>query len=129
MKHIFLILISSSICFAQNKDLQNIEVSIVSEIPFTYMNDDLLKFKASYEVQQWSMEILKSVLKKIKSEPLSSDPFLVKVIIYNEKKNRFIEVPIEVKEEFVNAFKTENGFKKKYYKFVSSLYEWIIRSI
>ena len=89
----------------------------------------MTRFKVSFEVQQWAVEILKLALKEIKENPINKDSFIINFKIYNEERNRIIKIPIKVEDKFVLAFKTEKGFNEKYYDFMNNTYQWILRSI
>jgi hypothetical protein len=129
MKYFFLLFLSISLSFSQDLTDKKLDLVIVSNIPYKYAKDDLTRFKVSFEVQQWAVEILKLALKEIKENPINKDSFIINFKIYNEERNRIIKIPIKVEDKFVLAFKTEKGFNEKYYDFMNNTYQWIFRSI
>tara|TARA_B100001996_G_C18563867_1_gene555672 strand:+ start:508 stop:894 length:387 start_codon:yes stop_codon:yes gene_type:complete len=128
MKYIIFFL-AINFCFSQENNSREIEIKIVSEIPFTNNRDEIQRFKTAYEVRVWSGEILNLVYEKIKSEPLISDAIVVEFIIYNKNRSRFVEIPILVSDEFIKVFKSEIPDRDMYIRFIKNTYEWILRSM
>ena len=94
MKYFFLLFLSISLSFSQDLTDKKLDLVIVSNIPYKYAKDDLTRFKVSFEVQQWAVEILKLALKEIKENPINKDSFIINFKIYNEERNRIIKIYI-----------------------------------
>ncbi len=128
-KIIFLTLFCCSFSYSQFTFYKPYEVEVVSNLPYEKLETRVEQTRLAFEAQEWSVEVLKYLLYRMRQEPFISGNQKIKLTINDTYGSRKIEVMIPVSEEIIQAFKTEEGFNERYIDFLSDTYEWILDMI
>ena len=99
------------------------------DIAFKSLNNEIDELDLSFESQQWPVEILKYVIKELKANPIISSKITVQFVIENSNKSKIIKIPVPVKKKYIDAFKSENGFRDNYVAFLSDTYGFIMERL
>ena len=112
-----------------NNFIKKHELKVNSDIAFKSLKNQIDELDLSFESQQWPVEILKYVLKELRENPIISSKIIVLFIIEHSNKSKTIKIEVPVKEKYINAFKTEVGFRDNYVEFLSDTYEFIMERL
>ena len=133
IKYFSTLVIIAHFSFAQDiafdKFLKKHELKVKSDIAFKSLNNEIDELDLSFESQQWPVEILKYVIKELKANPIISSKITVQFIIENSNKSKIIKIPVPVKKIYIDAFKSENGFRDNYVAFLSDTYGFIMERL
>ena len=123
----------STIFFTQEVNFSNFikkhELKVNSDIAFKSLKNQIDELDLSFESQQWPVEILKYVLKELRENPIISSKIIVLFIIEHSNKSKTIKIEVPIKEKYINAFKSEVGFRDNYVEFLSDTYEFIMERL
>ena len=133
IKFLFSLLIIGQFSFTQEVDfdnfIKNYELKVTSDIVFKSLNNEIDELNLSFESQQWPVEILKYVLKELRGNPIISSKITVQFVIEHPNKSKLIKIPVPVKEKYIEAFKSEVGFRDNYVEFLSDTYDFIMERL
>ena len=63
------------------------------------------------------------------TNPIISSKITVQFVIENSNKSKIIKIPVPVKKKYIDAFKSENGFRDNYVAFLSDTYGFIMERL
>ena len=133
IKYLFALIMIAQFSFTQEVNFNNFikkhELKVNSDIAFKSLKNQIDELDLSFESQQWPIEILKYVLKELRENPIISSKIIVLFIIEHSNKSKTIKIEVPVKEKYINAFKTEVGFRDNYVEFLSDTYEFIMERL
>ena len=112
-----------------NNFIKKHELKVNSDIAFKSLKNQIDELDLSFESQQWPIEILKYVLKELRENPIISSKIIVLFIIEHSNKSKTIKIEVPIKEKYINAFKSEVGFRDNYVEFLSDTYEFIMERL
>ena len=112
-----------------NNFIKKHELKVNSDIAFKSLKNQIDELDLSFESQQWPVEILKYVLKELRENPIISSKIIVLFIIEHSNKSKTIKIEVPIKEKYIDAFKSEVGFKDNYVEFLSDTYEFIMERL
>ena len=112
-----------------NNFIKKHELKVNSDIAFKSLKNQIDELDLSFESQQWPVEILKYVLKELRENPIISSKIIVLFIIEHSNKSKIIKIEVPIKEKYINAFKSEVGFRDNYVEFLSDTYEFIMERL
>ena len=119
--------------FTQEVDFDNFikkhEVKVKSDIAFKSLKNQSDELDLSFDSQQWPVEILKYVINELRENPIISSKIKVQLIIEHSNKSKVIKIVLPIKEKYINAFKSEVGFRDNYVEFLSDTYEFIMERL
>ena len=133
IKYLFALSMVAQFSFTQEVNFNNFikkhELKVNSDIAFKSLKNQIDELDLSFESQQWPVEILKYVLKELRENPLISSKIIVLFIIEHSNKSKTIKIEVPIKEKYIDAFKSEVGFKDNYVEFLSDTYEFIMERL
>ena len=133
IKYLFALSMVAQFSFTQEVNFNNFikkhELKVNSDIAFKSLKNQIDELDLSFESQQWPVEILKYVLKELRENPIISSKIIVLFIIEHSNKSKTIKIEVPIKEKYINAFKSEVGFKDNYVEFLSDTYEFIMERL
>ena len=133
IKYFFALTILAQFSFTQELDFNDFvkkhELKVKSDIAFKSLKNETDQLDLSFESQQWPVEILKYVIKELRENPIISSKITVQFMIEHSNKSKKIRIPVPIKEKYIDAFKTEVGFKDNYIEFLSDTYEFIMERL
>ena len=112
-----------------NNFIKKHELKVNSDIAFKSLKNQIDELDLSFESQQWPVEILKYVLKELRENPIISSKIIVLFVIEHSNKSKTIKIEVPIKEKYINAFKSEVGFRDNYVEFLSDTYEFIMERL
>ena len=119
--------------FTQEVDFDNFikkhELKVNSDIAFKSLKNELDELNLSFESQQWPIEILKYLIKELRENPIISSKITVQLVIEHSNKSKLIKISVPIKEKYIRAFKSEDGFRENYVEFLSDTYEFIMERL
>lgn len=133
IKYLFALTMVAQFSFTQEVNFNNFikkhELKVNSDIAFKSLKNQIDELDLSFESQQWPVEILKYVLKELRENPIISSKIIVLFIIEHSNKSKIIKIEVPIKEKYINAFKSEVGFRDNYVEFLSDTYEFIMERL
>jgi hypothetical protein len=133
IKYLFALSMVAQFSFTQEVNFNNFikkhELKVNSDIAFKSLKNQIDELDLSFESQQWPVEILKYVLKELRENPIISSKIIVLFIIEHSNKSKTIKIEVPIKEKYINAFKSEVGFRDNYVEFLSDTYEFIMERL
>lgn len=133
IKYLFALTMVAQFSFTQEVNFNNFikkhELKVNSDIAFKSLKNQIDELDLSFESQQWPVEILKYVLKELRENPIISSKIIVLFIIEHSNKSKTIKIEVPIKEKYINAFKSEVGFRDNYVEFLSDTYEFIMERL
>tara|TARA_B100000963_G_scaffold336502_1_gene331598 strand:+ start:840 stop:1247 length:408 start_codon:yes stop_codon:yes gene_type:complete len=133
IKYLFALTMVAQFSFTQEVNFNNFikkhELKVNSDIAFKSLKNQIDELDLSFESQQWPIEILKYVLKELRENPIISSKIIVLFIIEHSNKSKTIKIEVPIKEKYINAFKSEVGFRDNYVEFLSDTYEFIMERL
>ena len=133
IKYLFALLMVAQFSFTQEVNFNNFikkhELKVNSDIAFKSLKNQIDELDLSFESQQWPVEILKYVLKELRENPIISSKIIVLFTIEHSNKSKTIKIEVPIKEKYINAFKSEVGFRNNYVEFLSDTYEFIMERL
>ena len=133
IKYLFALSMVAQFSFTQEVNFNNFikkhELKVNSDIAFKSLKNQIDELDLSFESQQWPVEILKYVLKELRENPIISSKIIVLFIIEHSNKSKIIKIEVPIKEKYINAFKSEVGFRDNYVEFLSDTYEFIMERL
>ena len=105
------------------------ELKVKSDIAFKSLKNQSDELDLSLDSQKWPVEILKYVIKELRENPIISSKLKVQLIIEHSNKSKVIKIVVPIKEKYINAFKSEVGFRDNYVEFLSDTYEFIMERL
>ena len=119
--------------FTQEVDFNNFikkhELKVKSDTAFKSLKNQSEELELSFDSQQWPVEILKYLIKELRENPIMSSKIKVQLIIEHSNKSKVIKIVVPIKEKYINAFKSEVGFRDNYVEFLSDTYEFIMERL
>lgn len=110
-------------------DLSPYEMSITSELAFAPATEEIDQLRLSFEAQKWPVEVLRYTLFRLKQNPYLVNTFFIQLSIVHPDLSKKIVIPVPVNEQYIKAFKTEEGFNESYYDFLSDTFEWVLERL
>ena len=133
IKYLFALSMVAQFSFTQEVNFNNFikkhELKVNSDIAFKSLKNQIDELDLSFESQQWPVEILKYVLKELRENPIISSKIILLFIIEHSNKSKIIKIEVPIKEKYINAFKSEVGFRDNYVEFLSDTYEFIMERL
>ena len=133
IKYLFALTMVAQFSFTQEVNFNNFikkhELKVNSDIAFKSLKNQIDELDLSFESQQWPVEILKYVLKELRENPITSSKIIVLFIIEHSNKSKTIKIEVPIKEKYIDAFKSEVGFRNNYVEFLSDTYEFIMERL
>ena len=133
IKYLFALTMVAQFSFTQEVNFNNFikkhELKVNSDIAFKSLKNQIDELDLSFESQQWPVEILKYVLKELREKPIISSKIIVLFIIEHSNKSKTIKIEVPIKEKYINAFKSEVGFRDNYVEFLADTYEFIMERL
>tara|TARA_Y100001935_G_scaffold56287_1_gene47041 strand:- start:844 stop:1251 length:408 start_codon:yes stop_codon:yes gene_type:complete len=133
IKYLFALTMVAQFSFTQEVNFNNFikkhELKVNSDIAFKSLKNQIDELDLSFESQQWPVEILKYVLKELRENPIISSKIIVLFIIEHSNKSKTIKIEVPIKEKYIDAFKSEVGFRNNYVEFLSDTYEFIMERL
>tara|TARA_Y100000589_G_scaffold191619_1_gene181513 strand:+ start:543 stop:950 length:408 start_codon:yes stop_codon:yes gene_type:complete len=133
IKYLFALTMVAQFSFTQEVNFNNFikkhELKVNSDIAFKSLKNQIDELDLSFESQQWPVEILKYVLKELRENPIISSKIIVLFTIEHSNKSKTIKIEVPIKEKYINAFKSEVGFRDNYVEFLSDTYEFIMERL
>ena len=131
--YLFALIMLIQFSFSQEVDFDNFikkhELKVKSDIAFKSLKNQTDELDLSFESQQWPVQILKYVIKELRENPIISSKITVQFIIEHSNKSKVIKIAVPIKEKYINAFKSEVGFRDNYVEFLSDIYEFIMERL
>ena len=119
--------------FTQEVDFDNFikkhELKVKSDVAFKSLKNQTDELELSFDSQQWPVEILKYVIKELRENPTISSKIRIQLIIEHSNKSKVIKIVVPIKEKYINAFKSEVGFRDNYVEFLSDTYQFIMERL
>ena len=110
-------------------DLTPYEMSITSELAFAPATEEIDQLRLSFEAQEWPVEVLRYTLYRLRQNPYLVNTFFIQLTIIHPDQSKKMVIPVPINEQYIKAFKTEEGFNESYYNFLSDTYEWILDAL
>ena len=110
-------------------DLSPYEMSITSELAFAPATEEIDQLRLSFEAQEWPVEVLRYTLYRLRQNPYLVNTFFIQLTIIHPDQSKKMVIPVPINEQYIKAFKTEDGFNESYYNFLSDTYEWILDAL
>ncbi len=110
-------------------DLSPYEMTITSELAFAPVTEEIDQLRLSFEAQEWPVEVLRYALYRLRQNPYLVNTFFIQLSIVHPDQSKNIVIPVPVNEQYIKAFKTEEGFNESYYDFLSDTFEWILERL
>lgn len=110
-------------------DLSPYEMSITSELAFAPATEEIDQLRLSFEAQEWPVEVLRYTLYRLRQNPYLVNTFFIQLSIVHPDQSKKMVIPVPVNEQYIKAFKTEEGFNESYYDFLSDTFEWILDAL
>ncbi len=110
-------------------DLSPYEMSITSELAFAPATEEIDQLRLSFEAQEWPVEVLRYTLYRLRQNPYLVNTFFIQLTIIHPDQSKKMVIPVPINEQYIKAFKTEEGFNESYYNFLSDTYEWILDAL
>ena len=110
-------------------DLSPYEISITSELAFAPATEEIDQLRLSFEAQEWPVEVLRYTLYRLRQNPYLVNTFFIQLTIIHPDQSKKMVIPVPINEQYIKAFKTEEGFNESYYNFLSDTYEWILDAL
>ena len=133
IRYFFALIMLAQFSFTQEVDFDNFikkhELKVKSDIAFKSLKNQSDELDLSFDSQQWPVEILKYVIKELRENPIISSKIKVQLIIEHPNKSKAIKIVVPIKEKYINAFKSEVGFRDNYVEFLSDTYEFIMERL
>ena len=133
IRYLFALIMLAQFSFTQEVDFDNFikkhELKVKSDIAFKFLKNQSDELDLSFDSQQWPVEILKYVIKELRENPIISSKIKVQLIIEHPNKSKAIKIVVPIKEKYINAFKSEVGFRDNYVEFLSDTYEFIMERL
>tara|TARA_B100001109_G_C18727938_1_gene410525 strand:+ start:409 stop:816 length:408 start_codon:yes stop_codon:yes gene_type:complete len=133
IKYLFALTMVAQFSFTQEVNFNNFikkhELKVNSDIAFKSLKNQIDELDLSFESQQWPVEILKYVLKELRENPIISSKIIVLFTIEHSNKSKTIKIEVPIKEKYIDAFKSEVGFRNNYVEFLSDTYEFIMERL
>ena len=133
IRYLFALIMLAQFSFTQEVDFDNFikkhELKVKSDIAFKSLKNQSDELDLSFDSQQWPVEILKYVIKELRENPIISSKIKVQLIIEHPNKSKAIKIVVPIKEKYINAFKSEVGFRDNYVEFLSDTYEFIMERL
>ena len=133
IRFLFALIMLAQFSFSQEVDFDNFikkhELKVKSDIAFKSLKNLTDELDLSFESQQWPVQILKYVIKELRENPIISSKITVQFIIEHSDKSKVIKIVVPIKEKYINAFKSEVGFRDNYVEFLSDTYEFIMERL
>ena len=133
IRYLFALIMLAQFSFTQEVDFDNFikkhELKVKSDTAFKSLKNQSDELDLSFDSQQWPVEILKYVIKELRENPIISSKIKVQFIIEHPNKSKVIKIVVPIKEKYINAFKSEVGFRDNYVEFLSDTYEFIMERL
>ena len=133
IRYLFALIMLAQFSFTQEVDFDNFikkhELKVKSDTAFKSLKNQSDELDVSFDSQQWPVEILKYVIKELRENPIISSKIKVQFIIEHPNKSKVIKIVVPIKEKYINAFKSEVGFRDNYVEFLSDTYEFIMERL
>tara|TARA_X000000368_G_scaffold7219_1_gene5566 strand:- start:13755 stop:14162 length:408 start_codon:yes stop_codon:yes gene_type:complete len=133
IRFLFALIMLAQFSFSQEVDFDNFikkhELKVKSDIAFKSLKNLTDELDLSFESQQWPVQILKYVIKELRENPIISSKITVQFIIEHSDKSKVIKIEVPIKEKYINAFKSEVGFRDNYVEFLSDIYDFIMERL
>ena len=133
IRFLFALIMLAQFSFSQEVDFDNFikkhELKVKSDIAFKSLKNLTDELDLSFESQQWPVQILKYVIKELRENPIISSKITVQFIIEHSDKSKVIKIEVPIKEKYINAFKSEVGFRDNYVEFLSYIYYFIMERL
>ena len=133
IKFLFSLIIIAQFSFTQENGFDNYikkyELKVNSDIAFKSLNNEIDELNLSFESQQWPIEILKYVIKELRENPIISSKLTIQFIIEHSNKSKLIRISVPIGEKYIQAFKSEVGFRDNYVQFLTDTYEFIMERL
>ena len=133
IRYLFALIMLAQFSFTQEVDFNNFikkhELKVKSDTAFKSLKNQSEELELSFDSQQWPVEILKYVIKELRENPIISSKIKVQFIIEHPNKSKVIKIVVPIKEKYINAFKSEVGFRDNYVEFLSDTYEFIMERL
>ena len=133
IKNFFALIFLVQFSFAQEVSFENFvkkhQLKVNSDIAFKTLKNQADELNLSFESQQWPVEILKYIIKEIRENPILSSKITVQFIIEHSNKSKLIRISVPIGEEYIQAFKSEVGFRDNYVQFLTDTYEFIMERL
>ena len=110
-------------------DLSPYEMSITSELAFAPATEEIDQLRLSFEAQEWPVEVLRYTLYRLRQNPYLVNTFFIQLTIIHPDQSKKMVIPVPINEQYIKAFKTEEGFNESYYNFLSDTFEWILERL
>ena len=131
--YLFALIMLIQFSFSQEVDFDNFikkhELKVKSDIAFKSLKNQTDELDLSLESQQWPVQLLKYVIKELRENPIISSKITVQFIIEHSDKSKVIKIEVPIKEKYINAFKSEVGFRDNYVEFLSDIYDFIMERL
>ena len=133
IRYLFALIMLAQFSYSQEVDFDNFikkhELKVKSDIAFKSLKNQSDELDLSFDSQKWPVEILKYVIKELRENPIISSKLKVQLIIEHSNKSKVIKIVVPIKEKYINAFKSEVGFRDNYVEFLSDTYEFIMERL
>tara|TARA_Y100000768_G_scaffold849_1_gene681 strand:+ start:87 stop:494 length:408 start_codon:yes stop_codon:yes gene_type:complete len=133
IRYLYALIMLAQFSFTQEVDFDNFikkhELKVKSDTAFKSLKNQSDELDLSFDSQQWPVEILKYVIKELRENPIISSKIKVQFIIEHPNKSKVIKIVVPIKEKYINAFKSEVGFRDNYVEFLSDTYEFIMERL
>ena len=133
IKNLFALIFLVQFSFAQEVSFENFvkkhQLKVNSDIAFKTLKNQADELNLSFESQQWPVEILKYIIKEIRENPILSSKISVQFIIEHSNKSKLIRISVPIGEKYIQAFKSEVGFRDNYVQFLTDTYEFIMERL
>ena len=133
IRYLFALIMMAQFSYTQEVDFDNFikkhELKVKSDIAFKSLKNQSDELDLSFDSQQWPVEILKYVIKELRENPTISSKIRIQLIIEHSNKSKVIKIVVPIKEKYINAFKSEVGFRDNYVEFLSDTYEFIMERL
>ena len=133
IRFLFALIMLAQFSFSQEVDFDNFikkhELKVKSDIAFKSLKNLTDELDLSFESQQWPVQILKYVIQELRENPIISSKITVQFIIEHSNKSKVIKIVVPIKEKYINAFKSEVGFRDNYVEFLSDIYDFIMERL
>jgi len=133
IRYLFALITMAQFSYTQEVNFDNFikkhELKVKSDIAFKSLKNQSDELDLSLDSQKWPVEILKYVIKELRENPIISSKLKVQLIIEHSNKSKVIKIVVPIKEKYINAFKSEVGFRDNYVEFLSDTYEFIMERL
>ena len=80
-------------------------------------------------INEYKIKLKPNIIKEIRENPILTSKITVQFIIEHSNKSKLIRISVPIGEKYIQAFKSEVGFRDNYVQFLTDTYEFIMERL